>query len=71
MMGKAPIGLMIDEVFGQRHFNTEESRQPELPDQSPLTGIVSREHIAGTESWHELDLGRLFNGGDFQNGAAD
>ncbi len=71
MLGKAPLGLMIDEVFGQRHFNDDESRDSDLPAGSPLGNIVSREHRVGNEAWHELDLGRLFNSGEFQNGAAD
>ncbi len=67
---KAPLGLLIDEVFGQRHFLSSDARDAELPDESPLGTIVSKQHQLGTESWHELDLDQLFNSSEFLNGAA-
>jgi twitching motility protein PilI len=71
MLSKAPIGLMIDEVFGQRHFNDDASNDSDLHPDSPLKDIVSRQHKVGNEAWYELDLDRLFNASEFQNGAAD
>jgi twitching motility protein PilI len=68
---QAPVGLMIDEVFGQRHFLDSDSKQAELEKDSSLRKIVSRQHQTGTETWHTLDLDRLFHSQDFLNGAAN
>lgn len=67
---KAPLGLLIDEVFGQRHFLTSDADNPDLPDDSPLRDLVRHKHQLGTEIWHELDLDRLFRSPEFTNGAA-
>lgn len=70
-INKAPIGLMIDEVLGQRHFLDSDAVAAELDEASPLNGVVSREHQLGGETWHELDLDRLFTSPEFLNGAAE
>ncbi len=69
-LNKAPIGLLIDEVFGQRHFLESDSEPAELPPDSALNGIVSRQYKMGSEAWHELNLDQLFNSTEFLNGAA-
>ena len=68
---KAPVGLLIDEVFGQRHFLDDDATDAELEDDSPLDWLVSKKHQVGAETWHELDLDSLFSSQDFLNGAAD
>jgi twitching motility protein PilI len=70
-LNKAPIGLLIDEVYGQRHFLDSEAVPAELEDDSPLKSVVQKDHRLGSESWHELDLDRLFNAPEFLNGAAE
>lgn len=65
-----PVGLMVDEVFGQRNFVESNARQVRLPQASPLHGYVKRQHRTGTETWQELDLDILFTTADFLNGAA-
>jgi len=70
-LNKAPIGLLIDEVFGQRHFLESDSVPAELPPDSALNGIVSRQYNLGAEVWQELNLDQLFNSTEFLNGAAD
>jgi twitching motility protein PilI len=70
-LNKAPIGLLIDEVFGQRHFLESDSAPAELPEDSTLKGIVSRQYTLGSETWQELNLDQLFNSTEFLNGAAD
>jgi len=67
---KAPVGLLIDEVFGQRHFIEAESSDSELSGSSVLGGLVRRKHQAGKEEWHELELDKLFSSQEFLNGAA-
>jgi len=69
-LNKAPIGLLVDEVFGQRHFLDSEATPAELPDDSALRQVVSKRHQLGSETWHELDLDSLFNSAEFLNGAA-
>lgn len=68
---KAPVGLLADEVFGQRHFLNEDAADAQLGEESPLNWLVSKKHKVGAETWHELDLDRLFSSQDFLNGAAD
>ena len=70
-LGKAPIGLMVDEVFGQRHFLDSDAAPAELEDDSPLRGVVTRRHPLGSETWYELDLDRLFTSPEFLHGAAE
>lgn len=67
---KSPVGLLIDEVFGQRHFLNSDAKDAELPENSPLRGLVQRQHLQGTESWQELELDQLFRSTEFLNGAA-
>jgi len=70
-LNKAPIGLLIDEVFGQRHFLDSDAVPAELEEGSPLERIVSKQHNLGSESWQELNLDQLFNSPEFLNGAAE
>jgi len=69
-LNKAPIGLLIDEVFGQRHFIDSDAVPAQLDENSALEGIVSKQHSLGSESWMELNLDQLFNSAEFLNGAA-
>jgi twitching motility protein PilI len=70
-LNKAPVGLLIDEVHGQRHFMDADAEPADLPDDSPLHGVVSKQYTFGAETWHELDLDQLFNTPEFLNGAAE
>lgn len=70
-LNKAPIGLLIDEVYGQRHFLDSDALPAELAEDSPLRSVVSKQHVLGAETWHELDLDRLFNTAEFLNGSAN
>ncbi len=70
-LNKAPIGLLIDEVFGQRHFMDDDAMPSELPDESPMRSVVSKQHQLGAETWLELNLDQLFNAGEFLNGSAE
>ena len=67
---KAPIGLLIDEVFGQRHFLESDAVSADLPDDAPLRKVVHKQHSFGSETWQELDLDQLINMAEFLNGAA-
>lgn len=65
-----PVGLMVDEVFGQRHFVTEEGKSAHLPKDSPLRAFVHKQYRSGKEVWREFDLDKLFSTSEFLNGAA-
>jgi hypothetical protein len=67
---KAPLGLLIDEVFGQRHFIEGVASDSELTGTSALGDLVQRKHQVGKEEWHELELDKLLNSQEFLNGAA-
>ncbi|WP_191621370.1 chemotaxis protein CheW [Marinihelvus fidelis] len=69
LRGRA-VGLVVDEVFGQRNFLDNDADPADVPDSSPLHGLVRRAHRAGSESWQELDLDTLFRNPDFLDGAA-
>jgi chemotaxis signal transduction protein len=64
------VGLLIDEVFGQRHFLNSDADDAELPENSSLRQLVRKKHRLGAESWHELDMDQLFKTAEFLNGAA-
>ena len=70
-LNKAPIGLLVDEVYGKRHFLDSDAVSANLPADSPLASVVEKRYESGSEHWHELDLGRLFTQPEFLNGAAD
>ncbi len=65
-----PIGLLVDEVFGRRHFVSDEGKKPRLPKSSPLKHFVHKQYRSGKEVWQELDLETLFSTAEFLNGAA-
>ena len=65
-----PIGLLVDEVFGQRHFVNDEGKKPRLPKSSPLKRFVHLQYRSGKDVWKELDLETLFSTAEFLNGAA-
>jgi twitching motility protein PilI len=65
-----PVGLLVDEVFGQRHFVTEEGKAARLPKSSPLKAFVHKQYRSGKEVWREFDLDTLFTTPEFLNGAA-
>lgn len=68
LRGRA-VGLLVDEVFGQRQFLRNDADEADVPDGSPLHGLVNRRHRAGSESWQELDLDTLFRTPAFLDGS--
>lgn len=65
-----PVGLLVDEVFGQRHFVSDEGKKPRLAKSSPLKDFVHKQYRSGKDVWQELDLETLFSTPEFLNGAA-
>ena len=66
-----PVGLLVDEVFGQRNFLAANAEQSQVKGDSPVDGYVGRQFRSGQETWRELDLDILFNTPEFLNGAAN
>lgn len=66
-----PVGLMVDEVFGQRNFVNDEGDQSQLPHRSPFRNYVHKQYRSGKDVWQELDLDTLFSTPEFLNGAAE
>lgn len=65
-----PIGLLVDEVFGQRQFVNNECKPSDLPERSSLRSYVQHQYRSGSDVWQELDVETLFTTADFLNGAA-
>jgi len=65
-----PIGLLVDEVFGQRQFVGSEGKSTRLSRKSPIRDYVQKQYRSGKEVWQELDLDSLFSTSEFLNGAA-
>ena len=65
-----PIGLLVDEVFGQRQFVSNDGKPSSLEDDSPLSEFVQHQYRSGSEVWQELDIETLFSTAEFLNGAA-
>lgn len=65
-----PVGLLVDEVHGQRNFLSSDAQSPDVPADSPLAGLVRKQHRSGSETWLELDLAILFSQPDFLDGSA-
>jgi twitching motility protein PilI len=65
-----PVGLLVDEVFGQRSFTSDEAAQPNISETSPLHAFINKQYKTHQEIWQVLDLDALFSTPDFLNGAA-
>jgi len=70
-LGGRPVGLLVDEVFGQRQFVSSEGKRSELPRSSSIRSYVHKQYRSGNEVWQELDLDTLFSTAEFLNGAAN
>lgn len=64
-------GLVIDEVFGQRHFHTDDLTATDEWNDTPLAGLVRQRFPAGDSSWGVLRLEALEQRSDFMNTARD
>ena len=65
-----PVGLLVDEVFGQRQFVSSEGKNSDLPESSPIKQYVQHQYRSGSDVWQELDIQKLFATAEFLNGAA-
>ena len=67
---KHPIGLIVDEVLGQRHFISAESLQTHAFEQTDLNDYVAEEFDDGDKAWGFFQLEHLLVNDQFLNGAA-
>lgn len=63
------LGLIVDEVFGQRHFSLPD-RIEESIDDDALSGLVHEFFPQGDEKWGRFDIDRLMSNAGFLDGAA-
>src|SRR6056297_3717276 len=62
------LGLIVDEVFGQRHFSLPD-RVDESIDDEALAGLVDESFPQGDEKWGRFKMDRLMSSSDFLDGA--
>ena len=65
-----PVGLLVDEVFGQRSFARDDAAQAKIAKSSALHGYINKQFRSKNEVWQVLDLDALFGAPEFLNGAA-
>jgi twitching motility protein PilI len=65
-----PVGLLVDEVFGQQSFTNDDELGAKAQEGSPFDGYITRQFRADDEIWQELDLDALCGAPEFLNGAA-
>lgn len=64
-------GLMVDEVFGQRHFHTDDLRPDSDWEETPLAGLVSDQFETSERKWGVLKINELQRNQAFISGARD
>jgi len=64
-------GLVVDEVFGQRHFHTNDLKSDPGWEETPLAGLVSQQFETSERKWGVLKIDELQRNQDFINGARD
>ena len=64
------VGLLIDEIVGQRHFNDEELSDDEHFKDHMAGPFVTREYVKGESHWGAFDAAKLINNSDFMKAAA-
>jgi twitching motility protein PilI len=64
-------GLMVDEVFGQRHFHTDDLKPDSDWDDTPLGGLVSDQFETSERKWGVLKINELQRNQAFISGARD
>lgn len=63
------LGLIVDEVFGQRHFSLPDRISESIDDES-LAGLVDEFFPQGDEKWGRFQMDRLMSSTQFLDGAA-
>ncbi len=64
-------GLVVDEVFGQRHFHTDDLQNEPAWQDTELSDLVNQEFATDEQNWGVLQLGELQRRQDFMDGARE
>ncbi len=64
------VGLLIDEVQGQRHFLAEDVSESRHFAEHAIGQYLTREYLKGDEYWGAVDFTRLVNNPSFMQAAA-
>lgn len=63
------IGLLVDEVLGQRNFTDEQRVDVQQEEDEQLRRFVTENVRQGEQSWGVFDMSSLVNASDFQQAA--
>ncbi len=63
------VALLVDEVFGQRHFANADASDVDLPADSGFARYSDSAFLQEGRVWNQFDIDRLVNDTDFQNAA--
>jgi twitching motility protein PilI len=64
------VGLVVDEVLGQRSFVDENKQDKRTYLDSPISAYLLHEYAAGTMSWGVFSVGSLLRESEFMQAAA-
>lgn len=71
MLQNRPIALLVDEVFGQRHFPEGEAAQPDDYSESVISRYIERQFTLAGDTWGEFRFSGLMAENDFLVGAVE
>jgi twitching motility protein PilI len=64
------VGLVVDEIYGQKHFSNEQAIEKSLDEDNELYRYLEATFEDDSSVWNVLDLDMLINDSAFQNAAA-
>ena len=71
LLQNRPIALLVDEVFGQRHFPESEAAPAESFSDTAVARYIERQFTLAGETWGEFRFAGLMAENDFLVGAAE
>ena len=69
-LGGQPVGLLVDDVFGQRHFHTDDAAKTKVFHKTVMQDFVAEQYTPPGEAWGFFELPQLYAKTEFLNGAA-
>jgi twitching motility protein PilI len=69
-LSSGSVGLVVDEVLGQRSFVEENMRDIEVYADSPVSRFLESEYRQGQSSWGVFSMNALMRAPDFMQAAA-
>ena len=64
------VGLVVDEIYGQKHFSHEQSIDKSMDEDDELFKYLEASYEDDLSVWNIMDLDMLINDSAFQNAAA-